>query len=145
MLDIRLDFPQVTIPAPLPTIQLAEHLAIKFEPNIIYCNGKEEPMTFRERLLLILLVKKMLTSPEGYLSIDYLVSQVLPEPSDEDDQLLRYPDPGHNIEDIVTRVRRKLGEKPRKPCYLLNARGIGYQLRSKPGYGYVITQLPEEI
>src|SRR6266446_3087656 len=144
MLTIDPEFPQVALPAPLPSIQLAKHLVIDFEANLICCNGKKKTLTFRERLLLLLLTKKMLASPEGWLSIDYLVSQLLPELSEEDDRLLKYPDPGHAIENIVTNVRRKLGEKPRQPQFLRNARRMGYQLRAESGYGYVISPLLEQ-
>jgi DNA-binding response OmpR family regulator len=122
------------LPPPLPQFRLASDITIDFEAHEYEVHGKRVPMPPRESQLLSPLVEKNRTSPRGFVTTNFLVERMLPDSRE-------YTDPEQSIAQTASNVRRKWGETPRNPRLLVNKRGIGYQLRPEPGYGY---EVPEE-
>jgi len=129
--DPFVDFPPVALPAPYPAFRLSKGIIIDFEAYEYEVQGLRIPMTLRERQLLFALVKKHLDSPRGYLPVRFLVEWMIPHSTD-------YTDPEQSIAQIVSGIRKKLGEVPHKPRFLISDRGKGYQLRPELGYGNIV-------
>lgn len=130
--DREIIFPSVTLPAPLPAFRLAQYILIDFETFEYEVQGERVLMSLRESQLLSALVKKYLTSPRGFVSIHFLVEWMIPQWTD-------YPDPEQSIAQIVSGIRKKWGETPYRPRFLVSSRDKGYQLRPESGYGYVVS------
>ena len=83
-------------------------------------DGKEVSVTARELLALAALAE----DPGALVTKDDLAKKVWPESDGvvSDD----------SIEQLMSRLRRKLGDDARQPHYLLTVRGLGYRLFSAP-------------
>ncbi len=119
------------LPPPLPQFRLARHILIDFEAYEYEVHGKRVRMTPRESQMLSTLAEKYRTSPRGVVTTNFLVEQMLPDSTD-------YTDPEQSIAQTASNVRMKWEETPRNPRFLISKRGIGYQLRPEPGYGYEV-------
>ena len=97
-------------------IQLGSDLWFDQECYLLLRQDAALPLTARETLLL----SRLLEAPHRFLSTAYL-SRVLARPGEP---VLD----AHRVEQIVSNVRRKLGEPLRRPRLLLNRRGVGYCL-----------------
>ncbi len=124
-------FPYVVLPASLPAFRLAQHILIDFEAYEYEVHGKRVPMTLRESQLLSALAEKYRISPRGFLPVRYLVEWMMPNWTD-------YFDPEQAVSQIASGIRKKWGETPRRPRFLISVRYIGYQLRPEPGNGFVV-------
>jgi DNA-binding response OmpR family regulator len=130
--DLFAALPPVALPAPNSAFRLASHILIDFEAYEYDVQGERVSMSQRESQLLSALVKKYFTSPRGYVSLHFLVEWMIPQWTD-------YLDPEQSIAQIVSGIRKKWGETPYKPRFLISRRDKGYQLRPEPGYGYVVS------
>lgn len=101
---------------PEAAIPLDDDLWFDPEQFLILRNDTALPLTAREALLLTRLVE----TPRRFLSSS-LLARVLSRPGD-------FPLDEHGVEQVVSSLRRKLGEPARHPRLLLNRRGIGYGL-----------------
>ena len=97
-------------------IQLNSDLWFDQECYLLHRHDGTLPLTGREALLL----SRLLEAPHRFHSTAYL-SRALARPGET---VLD----AHRVEQIVSNVRRKLGELPRHPRLLLNRRGVGYCL-----------------
>ncbi len=135
--DLPVTFTPEALPPPQPAFRLARYILIDFEAYEYEVHGKRVPMTLRESQLLFPLVEKYRTSPRGIVTTSYLVEVMIPHWTD-------YLDPKQSVAQIASNIRKKWLEIPRYPRFLISIRGIGYQIRPEPGYGYVVLQNAEE-
>ncbi len=97
-------------------IQLSYDLWFDQDRYVILRSDASLPLTAREAMLLV----RLLETPQRFLSAA-LLARVLTGPGD-------MPLDEHGVEQVVSSLRRKLGEPRRHPRLLLNRRGIGYGL-----------------
>lgn len=112
----RHDFAPRENPVRLTHIQLGDDLWFDQERYLILRSDATLPLTAREALLLT----RLLETPHRFLSTT-LLARVLTRPEG-------FPLDEHGVEQVVSSLRRKLGEPRRHPRLLLNRRGIGYGL-----------------
>ena len=116
-----------TVPPPFNTecvgnalqslLRLDTALWLDLEGGLLIREQQEILLTARELAVLQILVRNMFAS-RGYLSATALAKQI---------RLEAY-DPEHSIEQTVSLLRRKMGEKPHHPRILRGRRGLGYRL-----------------
>lgn len=100
------------------TLQMSKRARIDVDPKHaeVKVDGKPIGVTARELLALAALAE----DPGALVTKDDLAKKVWPETggvvSDE------------SIEQLISRIRRKLGDDAREPRYLLTVRGLGYRL-----------------
>ena len=100
-------------------IQLGPQLWLDLEAASIIVGPEEILLTPHEYRVLSLLAHAMLNG-RGYLTASALAEQIVSQEA---------YDPEHAIEDTISNIRRKLGEQPYAPVYLVSRRAIGYRLR----------------
>lgn len=97
-------------------IQLDSDLWYDQDRYLLLRSDAALPLTARE----VALLTRLLETPHRFLSAA-LLARVLTKPGD-------FPLDEHGVEQVVSSLRRKLGEPPRHPRLLLNRRGLGYGL-----------------
>lgn len=101
-------------------VPAAARISVDAKRAEVRVDGREVTVTARELLALAALA----ADPGALVTKDDLAKKVWPETggvvSDE------------SIEQLVSRLRRKLGDDGREPRYLLTVRGLGYRLFAAP-------------
>lgn len=99
-------------------IPLRRTLWLDLEAGVILRGRAEVLLTARELATLTALVKAMRLG-RGYLTAQALADALVADEA---------ADPVHAIQETITTIRRKLGERPFKPTILRCRRGLGYRL-----------------
>jgi DNA-binding response OmpR family regulator len=99
-------------------IPLRRALWLDLEAGLILRGRAEILLTARELATLTALVKAMRLG-RGYLTAQALADALVADEA---------ADPIHAIQETITTIRRKLGERPFKPTILRCRRGLGYRL-----------------
>src|SRR5690348_957487 len=106
----------------LSLVQLAPTLWIDLDSAILMRGQEEVLLTAREVHVLRVLVQAM-RNTRSYIDALALAERIGVKDAS---------DPGHCVEDIISSIRRKLGEVPRHPQILKGRRGLGYRLFPEP-------------
>ena len=122
---------------------LAERFAIDFAANGIRWQGRIiAQFTAHERLVLLYLCFWFLHKPEKWVHVEKLVDNIFPLPDGRD--ACSPHKPKHAIQQVISQIRRKLGEDQHKPAFLLCKRNLGYKLQAKQGYGSAFVRMYQE-
>src|SRR5579863_8387330 len=119
---------------------------VQVGPTTVYLYGGgienpdyEDEFTAQELILFLLLLEKSCTSPRGYLPAWYLAQFLFPE------DYYHMKGPEHAVEQHISNIRRKLGEEPYKPRYLVRSRNKGYKLSIPEGCNSVPVHLLRKL
>ena len=95
-------------------------LTIRYEQRRVTLGGRDVRLTPSEYELL-----RILSMNAGKcMTYDALIRR-----------MWKRPDPGHagRVRTFVKQLRRKLGDDPQRPLYIVNVRGVGYSMAHPPG------------
>lgn len=99
-------------------VSIGPTLSLDLDSGVIINGGQENLLTAREIAVLRILVTTMRHS-RCYLSAQDIAKRInIPDVGD----------PEHCIEQTISQLRHKLGEKARSPRILRARRGVGYRL-----------------
>lgn len=99
-------------------VVLGPTLKIDLDSAVIINEQREILLTAREIAVMRILVTTMLHS-RSYLSAQDIANRI---------NIVHTGDPGHCIEQTISQLRYKLGEKAHSPHILRGRRGLGYRL-----------------
>jgi DNA-binding response OmpR family regulator len=138
MASIPPEFWQMDPSVTPPFVQFGSALTVYFD-GTINNDGLWNAFTASEFKLYLLLFQKAQTAPHGYLPTWQIVGYLYPTGYSDID------DPEHAVEQRISTMRRKLGEKRRKPRIIVGGRSKGYKLCIPKGCGSVPSQLLRKL
>jgi DNA-binding response OmpR family regulator len=104
--------------ADISRVQLGPVLWVDLDGATVKRGREEVLLTAREVHVLRILIQTMRNTRS------YIDARALAERIGVKDTM----DPGHCVEELISSIRRKLGEVPRNPRILRGRRGLGYRL-----------------
>lgn len=103
---------------PDTAIQLRQSLWLDLEAGMLITPRKVILLSHREIEMLKILVDAMRRT-RGYVSADAIARQLVSS---------EVVDPAHSIQETISVIRRKMGERPHAPRILRSRRNLGYRL-----------------